>query len=49
MLIIVSYNIKIDDKCVLGVKFSYVKFIFQMWKYVYNTFNVLLFTPRLTN
>jgi hypothetical protein len=25
----------------LGVKFSYVKFISQVWKYVYDTFNVL--------
>jgi len=44
----VNYNIKIDGKCVLGVNFLYVKFIFQMWKYVYNTFNVL-FTPHFTN
>ncbi len=29
-LIIVSYNIKINGKCILGVKFSYVKFIFQV-------------------
>jgi len=43
-----SYNIKIDGKCVLGVKFSYLKLISQVWKYVNNTFNVLL-TQRFTN
>ncbi len=34
------------SKCILSVKFSYVRFISQVWKYVYNTFNVL-FTSHL--
>jgi hypothetical protein len=34
------------SKCILSVKFSYVRFISQLWKYVYNTFNVL-FTSHL--
>ncbi len=38
MLVIIK---KIDGKCILGVKFSYVRFISQEWKYVYNTLNVL--------
>ncbi len=33
---------KNDDKCVLDVKFSYVGFIFEVSKYINNTFNVLL-------
>jgi hypothetical protein len=30
------------NKCILSVKFSYVRFISQEWKYVYDTLNVLL-------
>jgi hypothetical protein len=44
-LIIINYNKK-DCKFVLGVKFSYLKFISQVWKYVYDTLNVL-FTSNL--
>jgi hypothetical protein len=29
------------SKCILSVKISYVRSIFQVWKYVNNTFNVL--------
>jgi len=34
--------------CILNVKFSYVRFILQVWKYVYDTFN-LLFTSHLNS
>ncbi len=39
---------KNDYKCILSVKFSCVKFISQVWKYVYDTLNVLL-TSHLDN
>ncbi len=48
-LIIISNYWKMN-KCILGVIFSYVKFISQVWKYVYDAFNVFLtshFNSRL--
>jgi len=44
-LIIINNYWKMSN-CILGVKFSYVRFISQVWKYVYDTLNVL-FTSHL--
>jgi hypothetical protein len=41
------YNWKMS-KCTSSFKFSYVRFISQVWNYVYDTFNVLL-TSHLDN